>query len=98
MLEIIKYLARLENVTLEEVIAIAQEKGTKRGTFENKIFLEKVLRSNKLKLLNFITKVVLLFPLEHHCSIKQTFHLFFSIFRKGSILFFFDTFLFNFCI
>ena len=45
MLEIMKYLARLENATLEEVIAIAQEKETKRGTFENKIFLEKVLRS-----------------------------------------------------
>ena len=43
MLEIMKYLARLENATLEEVIAIAQEKGTKKGTFENKIFLEKVL-------------------------------------------------------
>ncbi len=44
MLEIIKYLAKLENATLEEIIAIAQEKGVKRGTFENKIFLEKVLR------------------------------------------------------
>ena len=44
MLEIIKYLARLENATLEEIIAIAKEKGSKRGTFENKIFLEKVLR------------------------------------------------------
>ena len=44
MLEIMKYLARLENATLEEIIAIAQEKGTKRETFENKIFLEKVLR------------------------------------------------------
>ncbi len=43
MLEIIKYLAKLENSTLEEVIAIAKEKGEKRGTFENKIFLEKVL-------------------------------------------------------
>ncbi len=44
MLEIIRYLAKLENVTLEEVIAIAQEKNAKRGAFENKIFLEKVLR------------------------------------------------------
>ncbi len=44
MLEIMKYLAKLENATLEEVIAIAQEKEIKRGTFENKIFLEKVLR------------------------------------------------------
>ena len=44
MLEIIKYLAKLENTTLEEVIAISEEKGSKRGTFENKIFLEKVLK------------------------------------------------------
>ncbi len=44
MLEIIKYLAKLENATLEEIIAIAQEKGAKRGTFENKIFLERVLK------------------------------------------------------
>ncbi len=44
MLEIMKYLAKLENATLEEIIAIAKEKGAKRGTFENKIFLEKTLR------------------------------------------------------
>ncbi len=44
MFEIIKYLAKLENATLEEVNAIAEEKGSKRGTFEKKIFLEKVLR------------------------------------------------------
>lgn len=44
MIEIIKYLAKLENSTLEEVMAIAEEKGSKRGTFEEKIFLEKVLR------------------------------------------------------
>ncbi len=44
MLEIIRYLAKLENSTLEEVIAIAQEKEHKKGTFENKIFLEKVLK------------------------------------------------------
>lgn len=44
MLEIIRYLAQLENSTLEEVIAIAKEKGDKRGTFEKKIFLEKVLK------------------------------------------------------
>ncbi len=44
MLEIIKYLSKIENSTLEEVISITEEKGTKRGTFENKIFLEKVLK------------------------------------------------------
>ncbi len=43
MLEIIRYLAKLENATLEEVMAIAEEKGEKRGTFEKRIFLEKVL-------------------------------------------------------
>ena len=44
MLEIIKYLAKLENATLEEVIAIANAKSSKRGAFNDKIFLEKVLK------------------------------------------------------
>lgn len=44
MLEIMKYLARLENSTIEEVSTIAQEKSRKRGAFEDKIFLEKVLK------------------------------------------------------
>ena len=44
MLEIIKYLAKLENSTLEEVITIAKEKSIKRGAFDNKIFLESVLK------------------------------------------------------
>ena len=44
MLEVMKYLAKLENSTIEEVTAIAQEKSSKRGAFENKIFLEKVLK------------------------------------------------------
>lgn len=44
MLEIMKYLARLENSTIEEVSTIAQEKSKKRGAFEDKIFLEKVLK------------------------------------------------------
>ena len=43
MVEVIKYLAKTEKSTLEEVIAIAQEKSTKRGAFEEKIFLEKVI-------------------------------------------------------
>lgn len=44
MLEVMKYLARLENSTIEEVTTIAQEKSKKRGAFEDKIFLEKVLK------------------------------------------------------
>ena len=44
MLEIIKYLAKLENVTLDDVIAIANTKSSKRGAFNEKIFLEKVLK------------------------------------------------------
>ena len=44
ILEVIGYSATLENSTLEEVIGIAEEKGSKRGTFENKIFLKKVLK------------------------------------------------------
>ena len=45
MLEVIKYLAQLENSSLDEVIKVAQEKNLKRGAFEDKIFLEKVLKN-----------------------------------------------------
>ncbi len=41
MLEIIKCLAELENSTLDEVIETAREKSLKRGSFKNKIYLEK---------------------------------------------------------
>lgn len=44
MLEVMKYLAKLENSTLEEVITVAEEKKSKKGAFEKKIFLEKVLK------------------------------------------------------
>ena len=42
MIEVIKFLSKLENATLDDVIAKAKEKGRKKGTFENKVFLEKV--------------------------------------------------------
>lgn len=45
MLEVIKALANLENKNLNEVIAIANKKNEKRGAFEEKIFLEKVIES-----------------------------------------------------
>ncbi len=43
MLEIIKYLAKLENATLNDIIAIAN---AKRGAFNDKIFLEKVIETS----------------------------------------------------
>lgn len=43
MLEIIKVLEKLENKTLDDVIEIANKKVDKRGAFEEKIFLEKVI-------------------------------------------------------
>ena len=43
MIEVIRALAQLENKTLEEIIGISDEKREKRGGFEEKIFLEKVL-------------------------------------------------------
>ena len=46
MIEVIKYLAKTENATLDEVIAIANEKSSKRGAFNDKIFLEKVIENN----------------------------------------------------
>lgn len=43
MLEIISSLAKLENKSLEDVINIGKKKEQKRGGFEEKIFLEKVI-------------------------------------------------------
>lgn len=43
MLEVIKALAQLENKNLDDIISIADEKNKKRGAFNNKIFLEKVI-------------------------------------------------------
>lgn len=43
MLEIIKSLAELENKTLEDVIKVSEIKVRKRGSFKEKIFLEKVI-------------------------------------------------------
>ena len=45
MLEVIRALANLENKNLNEVIVIADKKNEKRGAFEEKIFLEKVIES-----------------------------------------------------
>ena len=41
--EILKALAKLENSDIEEVSKIAEDKAEKRGAFEQKIFLEKVI-------------------------------------------------------
>ena len=42
LMEVIKYLGMLENVTLEDIIKKGHEKSSKKGAFDNKIFLEKV--------------------------------------------------------
>ena len=47
MLEVIKALAKLENKCLEDIINIANQKNSKRGSFNDKIFLEKVITNNK---------------------------------------------------
>ena len=47
MLEIIKTLANLENKTLNDVILVAEQKNKKRGAFDEKIYLEKVVIDNK---------------------------------------------------
>jgi len=44
MLEIIKFLAILEGKTLEDVISVSNEKNIKRGSFIDKVYLEKVLK------------------------------------------------------
>lgn len=45
MLEIIRALAKLEKRDLNDVISIADKKNIKRGAFEEKIFLEKVIEA-----------------------------------------------------
>lgn len=47
MLEIIISLARLEDSNIDNVIEIAKRKKIKRGGFDKKIFLEKVLDNSK---------------------------------------------------
>lgn len=44
-LEVLKALAKLEGATLEDVVTVADRKNTKRGAFEKRIFLEKVVSS-----------------------------------------------------
>ena len=43
MLEIIIALSKLENSNLDEVIEVSKEKVKKRGAFDKKIYLEKVI-------------------------------------------------------
>ncbi len=43
MLEVIKALASLENKNLNDIIEVAERKNIKRGAFDEKIFLEKVI-------------------------------------------------------
>ncbi len=45
MLEVIKTLACLENKNLDDIIEIANKKNEKRGAFNKKIFLEKVIQT-----------------------------------------------------
>lgn len=47
VLEIIRAMAKLEKSSLEEVIKIADEKSNKRGAFDKKIFLEKVITKDE---------------------------------------------------
>ncbi|MBR5944798.1 MAG: nucleoside triphosphate pyrophosphohydrolase [Lachnospiraceae bacterium] len=43
MIEVIRSLAVMENRTLEDIIRLAEEKRAKRGGFDNRIYLEKVI-------------------------------------------------------
>lgn len=43
MLEVMKALAKLENKNLEDIINTSEQKNKKRGAFNEKIFLEKVI-------------------------------------------------------
>ena len=43
MLEVIKSLAILENKNLNDIILLAEQKSSKRDSFKERIFLEKVI-------------------------------------------------------
>lgn len=47
MIEVIRALAKLENKSLEEIVAIADAKKLKRGGFDDRICLEKVIEKEK---------------------------------------------------
>lgn len=46
-LEVLRALAKLEGATLDDIIDVANRKSTKRGAFDKRIFLEKVITSKK---------------------------------------------------
>ena len=46
MVEVIRALAKLEGKSLGEIVAIADEKKLKRGGFDDRIFLEKVVEKD----------------------------------------------------
>ena len=43
MIEVIRSLANLENKSLDDIVTLAGEKRAKRGGFDKKIFLERVI-------------------------------------------------------
>ena len=43
MVEVIRALAKLENKSLEDIISLAEDKRAKRGGFDDRIYLEKVI-------------------------------------------------------
>ncbi len=47
MVEVIKYLAKIENSSLSEIIKLSEAKSMKRGAFDKKIFLEKVIDEDR---------------------------------------------------
>lgn len=47
VLEVLMALAKLEGASLDNVLAIANKKAEKRGAFNERIFLERVIESDK---------------------------------------------------
>ena len=45
MIEVIRALGKLENASIEDIIKVADGKNEKRGAFNDKIFLEKVIEA-----------------------------------------------------
>ena len=64
MLEVMKALALLENKTLDDVIKVAREKEIKRGAFNKRIYLKKVLKKWHL-----FKKVLFYFEIKKYMNI-----------------------------
>ena len=46
MLEVMQALVKIDGYSIEDIIKVSQEKANKRGAFDKRIFLEKVITND----------------------------------------------------